>query len=386
MTVLLSLGVLALGACTGAPPREAPITPHAPAYRIYVANESSDVVSRVAFHPDSGLWVEKEIPVGLMPTDNDGAHGVAVSQDGDHWYLSIAHGTPFGTVWKFRTGVDTLEGRAELGLFPATMSLSPDGNFLFAANFNLHGDRVPSSVSVVHTPSMTELTKVTTCVMPHGSRVSEDGRHQYSACMHSDQLVAIDLSSFEVTLRLSVTPGSEGPLTPGADERTAEGRGAGAPTSVGHPMDGNRCGPTWAQPGRGQRAHLVYVPCNRNSEVLEIDPRSGTVVRRFSTGAGPYNVDISPDGSRLVVSLKGAQSVSVIDLDAGSELARLRSSRPVTHGVAIGPRGRYAFVSNESVGSDRGTLDVVDLERLEVIHTAELAHQPGGLGIWVPAG
>ena len=70
--------------------------PSSPEYRLYVANESSDLVSRVVFIPGEGLAVEKEIPVGIMPADNDGAHGLSVSPDGKYWYVTIAHGTPRG--------------------------------------------------------------------------------------------------------------------------------------------------------------------------------------------------------------------------------------------------------------------------------------------------
>ena len=52
------------------------------------------------------------------------------------------------------------------------------------------------------------------------------------------------------------------------------------------------------------------------------------------------------------------------------------------HGVVASPDGRYAFVSNESVGSVRGTLDVIDLESLEVVATVELEHQSGGIDFW----
>ncbi len=324
----------------------------------------------MAFRADSGAWLEKSIPVGVMPTDNDGAHGIAVSPDRHHWYLTIAHGTPNGTVWKFRAGADTLEGRASLGLFPATMSLSVDGRFLLAANFNLHGDPVASSVSVVHTPTMTELTKVPTCVMPHGSRITEDGRRQYSACMRSEQLVEIDLETLSVTRRFSVQPGREGPLDP-AD------RGVDlAPAGAGP------CSPTWAQPGRASRAAFVYVPCNRAGEVLEIDTRVWEISRRFPTGVGPYNLAATPDGSTLVVTLKGAQAVSLIDLERGAEAARVQTSEPVTHGVVVSDDGRYAFVSNESVGSTRGTLDVIDLRTHARVASLALAYQPGGIGFW----
>ena len=174
----------------------------APVYRVYVANESSDLISRVAFTPGEGAVVEKEIAVGVMPGDNDGAHGLSVAPDGRHWYVTIAHGTPFGYVWKFHAGPDTLVARTRLGLFPATMGITPDGQFMLAANFNLHGDMVPSNVSVVYTPEMVEIVKVETCLMPHGSRVRSDGSRHYSACMHSEQLVEIDLASFEVSAPL----------------------------------------------------------------------------------------------------------------------------------------------------------------------------------------
>jgi hypothetical protein len=114
-------------------------------YWVYVANEASDAVSRVRFGPD-GLVVERSIEVGIRPADIDGAHGVTVSPDGLYWYVSVAHGTPFGEVWKYTAGSDQLVGKAPVGMFPATMAVTPDGLSLFVVNFNLHGNPVPSSV------------------------------------------------------------------------------------------------------------------------------------------------------------------------------------------------------------------------------------------------
>ena len=333
----------------------APASAQAPTYRVYVANESSDLVSRVAFTPGEGAVVEKEIPVGIMPGDNDGAHGLSVSPDGRHWYVTIAHGTPRGYLWKFHAGPDTLVGRTRLGLFPATMGITPDGQFLLAANFNLHGDMVPSDVSVVYTPEMIEVARVETCLMPHGSRVRADGARQYSACMHSERLVEIDVESFEVSRRFDVSPET--------------------PDAV--------CSPTWVEPGTGVRAdRFVYVACNRNHEVLEVDTERWEVSRRFGTGQAPYNLEVTADGARLIATLKGEQAVAVFDLETGAELGRIGASRPVTHGVVASPDGRYAFVSNEAVGSVRGTLDVIDLQALAVVESIELGHQSGGIDFW----
>lgn len=361
-------------------------------YRLYVANESSDIVSRVVFRPGAGAEVEKEIPVGIMPADNDGAHGLTVSPDGAFWYLTIAHGTPYGYVWKFATGADTLVARAEAGLFPATMGVTPNGQFLVVANFNLHGDMVPSDLSVVYTPTMTQLARVTTCLMPHGSRVSASGGRQYSACMHSDQLVEFDLTTLEVSRRFSLAPGREGPLDArdqgmgghvmvmSGDESSMRDH-----TSMGRmeEMADAVCSPTWAEPGEGALAdRVVYVACNRNDEVLEIDAEDWTVRRRFPTGAAPYNLDVTADGSLLVATLKGEQAVAVISLESGEELARLATTQPITHGVVTSPDGRYAFVSNEAIGATPGTLDVFDLSALEQAASVELRYQPGGIDFW----
>ena len=378
------LGLLALiaggaalaqaGLAQAAPAQSAPA--QAPTYRVYVANESSDLVSRVAFTPGEGVVVEREIPVGIMPGDNDGAHGISVSPDGRYWYVTIAHGTPRGYLWKFHAGPDTLVARTRLGLFPATMGLTPDGQFLMAVNFNLHGDMVPSDVSVVYTPEMIEVARVKTCLMPHGSRVRADGTRQYSACMHSERLVEIDVETFEVSAQFDLSPGREGPFDGGA--------AGGAGGEMDHAAMSDRvCSPTWVEPAAGTRAdRFVYVACNRNREVLEVDTGDWSVSRRFATGQAPYNLEATADGTRLVATLKGEQAVAVFDLDAGTELARIATSRPVTHGVVASPDSRYAFVSNESVGSVPGTLDVIDLRTLEVVESIELQHQSGGIDFW----
>ncbi len=392
---LAALAILPVGSGSEAGAQDA--GPEDAEYRLYVANESSDVVSRVAFRPGMGAEVEKEIPVGIMPADNDGAHGLAVSPDGAFWYLTVAHGTPYGHVWKFAAGPDTLVGRAKLGLFPATVGITPDGQFLVVANFNLHGDMVPSDLSVVHAPTMTQLSRVATCLMPHGSRVSASGKRQYSTCMHSDQLVEFDLVALEVGRRFSLTPGREGGLDArdrgmGGHATAMEGFASAGGGSVRPPAMRDRsgmaedapvCSPTWAEPGAGVFAdRVVYVACNRNDEILEIDIETWSVRRRFSTGIAPYNLEVTADGALLLATLKGEQALSVISLESGAELARIATTRPVTHGVVASPDGRYAFVSNEAVGTTPGTLDVFDLAALERVASVELRYQPGGIDFW----
>src|ERR1044072_1157885 len=137
-------------------------------YLFYVLSEGADKISLVRFGP-AGARIEREVPTGDMPIDIDGPHGIAISRDQKFYYVSLAHGRPFGTVWKYSVKDDRVLGRTTLGLFPATMDLSPDGSLLFVVNFNLHGDMVPSSVSVVATEPMLEVARLQTSAMPRGS-------------------------------------------------------------------------------------------------------------------------------------------------------------------------------------------------------------------------
>jgi DNA-binding beta-propeller fold protein YncE len=339
-------------------------------YWVYVANESSDIVSVVSFGPE-GAVAEKALDVGFIPSDLDGAHGISVSPDGRYWYLSTAHGTPWGRLWKYETGTDSLLAYVELGLFPATIGLSPDGGTAFVVNFNLHGDPVPSSVSVVNTEPLEEMGRIVTCVMPHGSRVAPSGEYAYSVCMYDDELVEISTADLVVTRRMALTPGGQG--------LKASGKAAREPMLELH-REGPRCKPTWVEPGVDGRH--AYVACNGHGEVLEIDLEKMVVTRQFLTGKAPYNLEVTADGRLLIATNKGAQSVSVIDLASGEELGRIPTSRPITHGVVATPDSRYAFVSNEAVGATFSTVDVFDLRSLSRVAEVEVEHQAGGIDFW----
>ena len=173
--VLASTG-LAQGAISSAgagPSRE---------YRATVVSESVDEVATIVFGPD-GARVERTAQIGLSLIDPDGPHGIAIAPDHRTYVVTTAHGMPGGSLWKYRVGTEGPIGRAVLGNFPATVQISPDGFYAWAVNFNLHGDMVPSSVSAVAIDEMVEVARIETCTMPHGSRVSPDGRFHYSACM-----------------------------------------------------------------------------------------------------------------------------------------------------------------------------------------------------------
>lgn len=342
-------------------------------YFVYVAAESQDQVALVRFGP-GGTQVVDETTVGLFATEIDGPHGIGVEPDGSRWYVSIAHGVPYGQIHAYEAGTNVRLGAVEVGLFPASIAVTNNG-LLFVVNFNLHGDMVPSSISVVETELMMEIARIPTCAMPHGSRLSADGLRHYSTCMMDEQLVELDAIGLEISRRMFLRPGSERPLP--EDETEAMAFVDGGQSMAGASA---KCGPTWVQPAPDGR--FVYVACNKNREVLEIDVEAWEVTRRFATGAGPYNLDVTADGRLLVVTYKGDAATGIFDIASGEELAAVPSSRRIPHGVALSPDSRYAFITIEGIGDEPGTVDVIDLHALSRVGSADIGRQAGGIGFW----
>ncbi len=353
---------------------------------VYVGAESADLIHRIRLD-GNGVAVDATIPVGEMAVENEGPHGLNTSPDGTYLYMTTAHGVPDGKLWKFHAGPDTLVADPILlGNFPATLDLTPDGLYAFVANFNLHGEHVPSTVSVVYTPDLVEVAQIPTCTMPHGLRMAPDGIFAYSLCMMDDQLVEIDTRSFEVSRRFTVSAGKEAPLTDYHVPEVVTGRlgmtraGTSSSGMGSMAMSEPSCSPTWVQPAPDGRT--LYVACNKSDEILVVDRERWSLVRKFPAGRAPYNLGITPDGEILVASLKGAGQVEFFDATTGESLAVVPSTTTVTHGVAITPDSRFAFVSVEGVGAEPGKVDVYDLETFALVGSAEVGQQAGGIVYW----
>jgi DNA-binding beta-propeller fold protein YncE len=334
-------------------------------YLVYVVCESADKIVLIRFGA-AGARIESETRIGLMPMDINGPHGIAVSPDKQYFYVAVGHGRPNGSAWKYRAGSNDVIKYTSLGLFPATTDITPDGNFIYIANANFHGDMVPSSISVVATDQMIEGKRVPTCTMPHGSRLNHAGTKHYSVCMMDDMLVEIDTSKFAVDRYFMLASGKEMGMT-------------GAPAA--HAMADHKpsCTPTWAQPSND--GSIVYVACNQSNDIVAIRTDTWTMARRFPAGTGVYNLAMSKDG-RLIATNKRGQSVSIFDPVTGHELARIPTKRKIVHGAVVSPDDRYAFISVEGIGSEPGTVEVIDLQSLKTVATVDVGPQAAGIDFW----
>ena len=337
-------------------------------YYLYVAAESDDEVSLLKF---DGKTIEEleRIEVGVMPTEIEGPHGITVDPSGDYWYLTLAHGSPYGSLVKYSTENNIAVSKTNLGLFPATMQVSPSTGFLYCVNFNLHGDMKPSTVSVVDPDLMVEIKQITTGAMPHGSRLSSDGLFQYSVAMMSGELFEIDGISLEVKRKLNLEKMNHNHMDHSNMNHSSN-------SMMKHSM----VKPTWVIPH--PKTKFAYIAGYGSDEIIEVDLDSWKVTERIKTGKGPYNVEITPDGDKLVITLKGEGSTAILDLKEKKVLKTIKNTTSVSHGIAISPDNKYAFISVEGIGGEPGIVDVIDLESLDLVSSVKVGKQAGGIAFW----
>lgn len=344
LVVGLSTGVRAQDASAPSP------TDQAGEYVLFVGLESEDAVA--VMDPQAGTLIKK-IPVGVSTEDIEGVHALAMSPGGEHYYLAIAHGWPYGSVWKLTTAKDSLVGRTNVGLFPATMAQTPDGTWLFVANYNLHGDPQTDTVSVIHTPTMTEVQQIPVCTKPHGLVATNDGSAVYVSCTKDNVLKKISVATLAVV-------DSTNMLT---DQDRAEEKVC-YPAGLALSSDDSR----------------LFISCHRHAEIRVMPTdQFGTITNAIAVGDGPYLLQTDPAGERLYVPHRNDQSFAVIDIEKEELITINPSSASHPHTFAFGPDG-MVYLSMESHAVVPGAIDVIEPETLETVRSVELGLQATGVG------
>jgi DNA-binding beta-propeller fold protein YncE len=205
--------------------------------------------------------------------------------------------------------------------------------------------------------------------------------------MMDDMLVEIDTHTLQVSRHFLLAKGKEmgaggAPKVGGAQMAMKAGQKM---DMGGHGMEPPKagdvsCSPTWAQPSADGSS--IFVACNKSSEIVEINADTWKLVRRIPARAGVYNLAVTKDGRYLLGTNKRDQSVSIYEIKTGREAARIPTKRKVLHGVVVSPDNRYAFISVEGIGSEPGTVEVIDMETMKTVATVDVGEEAAGIDFY----
>ncbi|MGY8799296.1 MAG: hypothetical protein ACKVG4_11010 [Longimicrobiales bacterium] len=270
------------------------------------------------------LWLDPR------PGERDEPHGIAVSPDGQHFYVTLSHGEP--TLWKYESEGLRLVGRVTLPTSGAArVRLSPDGEMAAVPDYWLSGGGVNSRVAFVNTRDLTIHASPEVCPAPHDASYSPDGAFIAVTCAAGDQLVILDAADLSDFQRLSTEAGAK-------------------PMNVAW-RDNSRLFLTL-----GAAPHVVDVDLN--------NPGSRTLL---STDDGGAQIEVGRD--RAVIANRGAGTVSIVDLlRGGTRSVVIPGANP--HGVALSPGRSIAYVTYEGDTRSRGGVVAVDLASGDIVwHT-----------------
>ncbi len=269
----------------------------------------SDSVDLADFGIDGHPGISKGAPVEAVFT-KDGRHEYVsnYSMYGEGFgpegldSCSAGDGTDTSYVYRLDVATKKIDQVIHVGAVPKFMALTPDQRYLLVSNW------CSWSLSVVDTAEGIEYKRIDLHGRyPRGIVASPDSKTAYVAMMGSNEVVAVDLATSDVTVFA----------------RT----GAGPRHIVMSPD-----------------AQYLYVTNNSSGTVTKVRRRDGEVVATHHTGAEPRSMDISHDGRALYVVNYDSSTVSKLRT---SDLAEIDTSKTDYHpiGIAYEPTTKSVWVA-----------------------------------------
>ncbi|MFH0872303.1 MAG: beta-propeller fold lactonase family protein [bacterium] len=114
-----------------------------------------------------------------------------------------------------------------------------------------------------------------------------------------------------------------------------------------------------------QDGRKLYVTCEANQAVIEIEVATGKISRALSTGQKiTHMLALTPDGNKLYAANIVSGTVTALDLSAGRILAQIPTGRG-PEGLEVTPDGKELWVANR----EEGTLSIIEVAADRVIKT-----------------
>src|SRR6202051_137662 len=225
-------------------------------------------------------------------------------------------------------------------------------------------------VMVVDEDSGKLLGEVTGINGAHGTALAEATGHGFATLGNDQSVVMFDLKSFKVLGRIPAAEDADAIVFEGASNRVFTLNGDAHSSTVIDPKEGTLITniSLGGKPEYGTSAGdgKVYANLTDTSEVVEIDAKTATVARRWSTAPCKQPVSMAVDSAHHRL-FSGCRSglMAVSDYQAGKVVATLPIGSGVD-GAAFDAASGDAFAANAD-----GTLTVIHQDSPDTYHVVE---------------
>jgi YVTN family beta-propeller protein len=241
-----------------------------------------------------------------------------------------------------------LGGSSAPGIAPAALAVSPDGRKFYIA------DRGNSTVRLVRTSTLLNLTTASVAGSPRSVVASPDGKRIYVASAGVGVLIMDAASAFGLDTISPISINDEG---------------RDNPQGLAISPDGTLLVVSEGADGGSVRLYRVA------DKQLQWSPTS------FGAGIAPLGVAFSPDGARIYVAVANlaaatAGTLEVLDVATGGSIDSDAVGLMPTS-VAVTPDGNLVHVANK----DSGTVSVYNTQTRNVESTVTVGAGPTGIAI-----
>jgi len=232
-------------------------------------------------------------------------------------------------------------------------------------------------VMVVDEDSGKLLGEVTGIQGAHGTAVAQATGHGFATSGNDQSVLMFDLKTFKVLGRIPAAEDADAILFDGASNRVFTLNGDAHSSTVIDPAAGKLITniPLGGKPEYGVSAGdgKVYANLTDTSEVVEIDAKAATVVRRWSTAPCKQPVAMAIDTAHHRL-FSGCRSgvMAVSDYQTGKVVATV----PI--GAGTDGAGYDAAAGNAFASNGDGTLTVIHQDSSDQYHVIETIQTPQG--------
>jgi DNA-binding beta-propeller fold protein YncE len=232
-------------------------------------------------------------------------------------------------------------------------------------------------VMVVNEDSGTLLGEITGIQGAHGTAVAYGTGHGFATSGNDQSVLMFDLKTFMVLGRVPAAEDADAIIYDSPSNRVFTFNGDAHSSTVVDPRAGTliRNIPLGGKPEYGASAGdgRVYANLTDTSEVVEIDAKTATVARRWSTAPckQPVAMAIDTMHHRLFSGCRGGL-MAISDYQGGKVVATV----PI--GTGVDGAGFDAASGNAFASNADGTLTVIHQDAPDQYHVAEIVQTPQG--------